>query len=70
MTVGLPTTTKITTPRGEAEPEGEISAKAGEEIKLTGEYYNVISAIKFGKIEVTDFMMSEAGTSLIFNLPS
>ena len=70
LTVGLPTTTKITTPRGEAEPEGEISAKAGEEIKLTGEYYNVISAIKFGEIEVTDFMMSEDGTSLIFNLPA
>lgn len=70
LTVGLPTTTKITTPRGEAEPEGVITAKAGEEIKLTGEYYNVISAIKFGEVEVTDFMMSEDGTSLIFNLPA
>ena len=47
-----------------------ITAKAGEEIKLTGEYYNVISAIKFGEVEVTDFMISEDGTSLIFNLPA
>ena len=70
LTVGLPITTKITTQHGEAEPEGVITAKAGEEIKLTGEYYNVINAIKFGEVEFTDFSMSEDGTSLTFNLPA
>lgn len=70
LNVGLPSVSKITSPRGEAEPEGEITVKAGEEITLAGDYYNVVSAIKFGDIEVTDFIMSEDGTALKFKLPA
>ena len=70
LNVGLPSVSKITSPRGEAEPEGEITVKAGEEITLAGDYYNLVSAIKFGDIEVTDFIMSEDGTALKFKLPA
>ena len=70
LTVGLPSTSKIASPRGEAEVEGEITAKAGETITLTGSYYNVISAIKFGEVEFTEFEVSKDGTTLTFTLPA
>ena len=70
LTVGLPSTSKIASPRGEAEVEGEITAKAGETITLTGSYYNVISAVKFGDVEVSDFEVSKDGTTLTFTLPA
>ena len=70
LTIGLPTTSMIASPRGEAEVDGEITAKAGETITLTGEYYNVISAIKFGEFETTNFEVSEDGTILTFTLPA
>ena len=70
LTVGLPSTSKIASPRGEAEVEGEITAKAGETITLTGSYYNVISAIKFGEVEITEFEVSKDGTTLTFTLPA
>lgn len=70
LTVGLPSTSKIKSPRGEVEVDGEISAKAGETITLTGDYYNVISAVKFGDVEVSDFEVSKDGTTLTFTLPA
>lgn len=70
LTVGLPSTSKIASPRGEAEVEGEITAKAGEKITLDGAYYNVISAIKFGDVEITEFEVSKDGTTLTFTLPA
>ena len=70
LTVGLPSTSKIKSPRGEVEVDGEISAKAGETITLTGDYYNVISAVKFGEVEVSDIEVSKDGTTLTFTLPA
>ena len=70
LTIGLPSTSKIKSPRGEAEVDGEITAKAGETITLTGNYYNVISAIKFAEVEITEFEVSENGTTLSFTLPA
>ncbi|MBR4920218.1 MAG: hypothetical protein IKZ62_02725 [Prevotella sp.] len=70
LSVGLPSISKIVSPRGEAEAEGEITVKSGEEITLNGDYFNVVSAIKFGDVEVTDFSMSEDGTALKFKLPA
>lgn len=70
LIVGLPSTSKIASPRGTAEPEGSITVKAGETITLTGEYYNVVSGIKFGDVKTSDMMMSEDGTTLKFTLPA
>ena len=70
LTIGLPSTSKIKSPRGEAEVDGEITAKAGETITLTGNYYNVISAIKFAEVEITEFEVSKDGTTLTFTLPA
>lgn len=70
LSVGLPSVSKITSPRGEAAVEGEITVKAGEEITLKGDYFNVVDAIKFGDVEVTEFIMSEDGTTFKFTLPA
>ncbi len=70
LNVGLPSTSKITSPRGTAEPEGTITVKAGETMTLTGEYYNVVSAIKFGKVEVSELNVNEDGSTLTFKLPA
>ncbi|MBP3845604.1 MAG: polygalacturonase, partial [Prevotella sp.] len=70
LTVGLPTTSKIASPRGEAEVEGSITAKAGEQIKLTGTYYNVVSDVTVGGVSVNDLAVAEDGTGITFTLPA
>ena len=70
LTVGLPTTSKIASPRGEAEVEGSITAKAGEQIKLTGTYYNVVSDVTVGGVSVKDLAVAEDGTGITFTLPA
>lgn len=70
LTVGLPSTSKIASPRGEAETEGEITAKAGEQIKLTGTYYNVVSDVTVGGVSVNDLAVAEDGTGITFTLPA
>ena len=70
LTVGLPPTTKIASPRGTAEAQGTITAKAGETITLTGTHYNVVKAIVFGSVEVEEFTVSEDAKTLSFTLPA
>ena len=68
--IGVPTTEEVKSPRGTAAAEGEITAKAGEKITLTGSYYNVVSAIAFGDVEVSEIEVSEDGTTLSFVVPA
>ena len=68
--IGVPTTEEVKSPRGTAAAEGEITAKAGEKITLTGTYYNVVSAIAFGDVEVSEIEVSEDGTTLSFVVPT
>jgi len=68
--IGVPTTEEVKSPRGTASAEGEITAKAGEKITLTGSYYNVVSAIAFGDVEVSEIEVSEDGTTLSFVVPA
>ena len=68
--IGVPTTEEVKSPRGTAAAEGEITAKAGEKITLTGSYYNVVSAITFGDVEVSEIEVSEDGTTLSFVVPA
>ena len=68
--IGVPTTEEVKSPRGTAAAEGEITAKAGEKITLTGTYYNVVSAIAFGDVEVSEIEVSEDGTTLSFVVPA
>ena len=68
--IGVPTTEEVKSPRGTASAEGDITAKAGEKITLTGSYYNVVSAIAFGDVEVSEIEVSEDGTTLSFVVPA
>ena len=66
--IGVPSTSKIASPRGEADVLGTITAKVGETITLTGNYYNLVEKVVFGNVEVTDFEATK--TSITFALPA
>jgi len=78
INIGTPTITKWNSPRGEAELTGNITAKMGENITVTGEHFSLVSGLKFtpkegdelGKVyETSDFTTSEDGKTLTFALP-
>ena len=56
--------------RNTAEALGNITAKAGEEIKITGSYFNMVADVTIGGVIVTDMMMAEDGSALKFTLPA
>lgn len=70
LEVGTPTITKLSSPRGEAEAQGTIEAKAGETITLTGTYFNLAQAIKIGGVEITELTISTDAKTLSFTLPA
>jgi len=73
LEVGLPTITKISSPRGEAEALGDVTIKAGETLTITGEHFNLIESITFGEgnntVTVDDFTVSDDGTTITVTLP-
>ena len=78
LTIGTPTITKWSSPRGEAQLTGNVTAKMGETITVTGEHFSLVSSIKFSpkegdalgqEYETTEFTVSEDGKTLTFALP-
>lgn len=77
LTVGTPTITKFASPRGEAEATGGITAKQGETITITGNYFNLVSSVAIGDVDgegeivtISDVTVSEDGKTLSFVLPA
>lgn len=77
LTVGTPTITKFASPRGEAEATGNVTAKLGETITVTGTYFNLVDAVVIGDVDgdgdivtVSDITVSEDGKTLSFVLPA
>lgn len=74
LTVGTPTVTKFSSPRGEAEATGTVTVKAGETVTVTGTSFSLIDAVAFGGgdnvVKTTEFTVNEDGTSLTFALPA
>ena len=56
--------------RNTAEALGNITAKAGEKIAVTGTYFNVVDAIKVGGVEAEEIAVAEDGKALEFTLPA
>jgi len=67
--IGVPAISKING-RNEVDAQGNITAKAGEKITITGTYFNVVADVTIGGVSVTDMAMAEDGTSLVFTLPA
>jgi hypothetical protein len=67
--IGVPAISKIKA-RNEADALGEITAKAGERITITGTYFNVVADVTIGGVSVADMAMAEDGSSLVFTLPA
>jgi hypothetical protein len=65
--VGVPSVTKIASPRGEAEAQGSVIAKAGETITVTGNYFNLINEVKVNGVKASEFEATK--TSVSFALP-
>ena len=67
--IGVPAISKIKG-RNEAEALGEITAKAGETITISGTYFNVVADVTVGGVSVEKLAMAEDGSALTFTLPA
>ena len=69
LIVGTPIVTKLKG-RVEAEAQGNIVAKAGEKVSISGSYFNVVADVTVGGVSVKDMAMAEDGSALVFTLPA
>ena len=69
LEVGTPTVIGLKG-RADAEPQGNIVAKAGEEISITGSFLNIVGDVTIGGVSVNDMIMAEDGSQLKFKLPA
>ncbi len=69
LEVGIPTVTGLKG-RAAAEPQGNIVAKAGEEISVTGTYFNVVGDVTVAGVSASELTVAEDGNSLKFLLPA
>ena len=69
LEVGLPAITKLKG-RNEADALGEITAKAGESISITGTYFNVVADVTIGGVSAADLKIANDGSGIMFTLPA
>ncbi len=67
--IGTPSVTSITG-RNTAEALGNITAKAGEDIKIAGTYFNMVADVTIGGVSATDMKIANDGTGIVFTLPA
>lgn len=67
--IGVPTITAIAG-RNTAEALGNITAKAGETITISGTYFNVAANVTVGGVSATDLKIANDGKSIMFTLPA
>ena len=69
LEIGVPTISKLKG-RNEVDALGNITAKAGETITVTGSYFNVVSDITIQGVSATDVKIANDGTGIMFTLPA
>lgn len=69
LEIGVPTISKLKG-RNEADALGDITAKAGETISITGSYFNVTDDLTIGGVSATDLQIANDGTGIVFTLPA
>ena len=69
LEIGVPTISKLKG-RNEVDALGNITAKAGETISITGSYFNVVDDITIEGVSATDVKIANDGTGIMFTLPA
>lgn len=69
LEVGVPAISKLKG-RNEADALGEITAKAGESISITGTYFNVVADVTIGGVSAADLKIANDGSGIMFTLPA
>ena len=69
LEVGVPTITGIVG-RNKAEALGNVTAKAGEKIAISGTYLMLAADVQVAGVSGTDVAIANDGTGLIFTLPA
>ncbi|MCR5433447.1 MAG: hypothetical protein K6F20_03515 [Bacteroidaceae bacterium] len=69
LIVGTPSVTKIKG-RAEAGAQGDITAKQGESITISGSYMNLVSGVKIGGVEASEVEVAKDGKSVTATLPA
>ena len=69
LEIGVPTISKLKG-RNEVDALGNITAKAGETITVTGSYFNVVSDITIQGVSAADVKIANDGTGIMFTLPA
>ncbi len=67
--IGVPSITGLKA-RNEAAALGNITAKAGEPIYISGTFFNIVDHVEIGDVEITEMAVTADGTSLAFALPA
>lgn len=69
LEIGVPTISKLKG-RNEVDALGNITAKAGETITVTGNYFNVVADITIQGVSAADVKIANDGTGIMFTLPA
>ena len=69
LEIGVPTISKLKG-RNEVDALGNITAKAGETITVTGSYFNVVADITIQGVSAADVSIANDGTGIKFTLPA
>lgn len=69
LEIGVPTISKLKG-RNEVDALGNITAKAGETITVTGSYFNVVADITIQGVSAADVKIANDGTGIMFTLPA
>ena len=69
LEIGVPTISKLKG-RNEVDALGNITAKAGETITVTGSYFNVVADITIEGVSAADVSIANDGTGIKFTLPA
>jgi hypothetical protein len=67
--IGIPTISKVKG-RNETDAQGNITAKAGEKVTVTGTFFNVVADVTIGGVSVADLSTAEDSNTLTFTLPA
>ena len=74
LEVGTPSVSKFASSKGNADPMGTITAKAGETITISGNFFSLAKSVEIvgeqNTVTSSDITISEDGKTITFSLPT